>query len=203
MSANLNFTSLQPAMVLHFGAFIQRMDDLEFFEFCQRNPQWRIERTSEGDLIVMPPTGGITGRRNFALTGMFFNWVERDGSGIGFDSSTGFTLPNNAERSPDVAWVKRERWAELTPEQQAKFPPLCPDFVIELRSRTDSLEALQAKMREYIEQGAQLGWLLDPMAKRAYVYRPQSEVEILDDPREIVGDSVVSGFILDVKRLWQ
>lgn len=160
MSASLCFGESE-SVVLHFGPVLQRISDDEFFEFCQLNPEWRIELTSEGDLIIMPPTGGLTGQRNFALTRVFGNWVEQDGTGVGFDSSTGFTLPNGAKRSPDLAWVRRERWEALTPAEQAVFPPLCPDFVAELRSRSDSSKALQAKMEEYIENGAQLGWLFD------------------------------------------
>jgi Uma2 family endonuclease len=166
------------------------------------NSDWRIECTSEGDLIIMPPTGGWTGRRNFTLTGLFSRWVEADGTGIGFDSSTGFTLPNGAKRSPDLAWVRRSRWEALTREEQEEFPPICPDFVAELRSRSDALATLQAKMQEYIANGAQLGWLFDPQEKKVYIYRPDADVLCLEDPATLSGEPVLPGFTLDVQLLW-
>jgi len=190
-------------LVLHFGQFLQQMSDDEFFEFCQRHPDLRLERTSEGDLIIMPPTGGETGRRNFTLAGLFFNWVEADGTGEGFDSSTIFKLPNGAERSPDVAWVRRERWEALTPEERRKFPPLCPDFVIELRSDTDRLRTLQEKMQEYLDNGAQLGWLLDPLERKVWVYRPGAEVRCFNHPARVSGEPVLPGFVLQLERIWR
>jgi Uma2 family endonuclease len=192
---------LQP-VVLHFGSILQKLNEHEFFEFCQLNPEWRIERTSEGDLVIMAPTGGWTGSRNFTLIGLFSRWVEEDGTGIGFDSSTGFTLPNGAKRSPDLAWVKRERWEALRENEREEFPPLCPDFVVELRSRSDALASLQTKMEEYIENGAQLGWLIDPQERKVYVYRSSAEVRCLENPQAVSGEPVLSGFILEVQRLW-
>src|SRR5215467_7496978 len=135
MSTQMNLADVQP-LILHMGPVLQRMSDREFFEFCHLNKDLRLERTAEGDLIVTPPTGGETGRRNFTLTGLFKDWIENDGSGVGFDSSTGFALPNGAKRSPDLAWVKKARWEQLTEEEREEFPPVCPDFVVELRSRT-------------------------------------------------------------------
>jgi len=178
------------------------MDDHEFFEFCQLNQDWRIERTSKGDLVIMPPTGGKTGRINFRLIGLFAEWVKKDDTGIGFDSSTGFTLPNGTKRSPDLSWVKRSRWETLTESEQEEFPPLCPDFVVELRSRSDDLDSLREKMQEYIANGASLGWLIDPIDRRVYVYRPQVPVECLDNPEMISGDPVLSGFSLELQKLW-
>ena len=199
-------TSIMPAVevpfVLHFGALSKKLDDSDFYELCQANQDLRIERTSDGDIIIMPPTGGETGRRNFDLGGMFYAWVKSDGTGKGFDSSTVFALPNGARRSPDLAWVKLSRWNALTAEQRRGFPPLCPDFVIELRSHTDSLSALQDKMREYIANGAQLGWLIDPIEKKVYVYRPQVEVECLENPASISGGSLLEGFTLDLAEVW-
>lgn len=188
---------------LHFGPLLRKMSKREFFEFCQRNRDWRIERTAAGDVVIMPPTGGKTGRRNFRLIGFFSIWVEADGSGIGFDSSTGFTLPNGAERSPDLAWVRRTRWEALPDEEREEFPPLCPDFVVELRSRSDSLSSLQAKMQEYIDNGAQLGWLIDPQNKAVYVYRPNMLVERLDHPTSLSGDPLLPGFVFPVGTLWE
>ncbi len=190
-------------IVLHLGPMRGKLDDHDFFEFCRLNPEWRIERTSAGDLVIIAPTGGLTGSQNFTLTGLFSRWVEEDGTGIGFDSSTGFTLPNGAQRSPDLAWIKRERWEALTEEERAEFPPLCPDFVVELRSRSDSLASLQAKMEEYVENGAELGWLIDPQERTVYIYRPQTAAQRVDDPQKISGDPVLPGFTLEVARLWQ
>jgi Uma2 family endonuclease len=188
---------------LHFGPTLKKMDDREFFEFCRLNPELRIERTSEGELIIMPPTGGQTGRRNFNLSVHFGNWVQADGTGIGFDSSTGFTLPNGAKRSPDLAWVKHARWDALTEDEREEFPPLCPDFVVELRSRSDSLNTLKAKMQEYLDNGAQLGWLIDPYRKEVYIYRPNAEVDCLENPETVSDERVLPGFVLDVQKLWE
>jgi Uma2 family endonuclease len=189
-------------LVLHFQPILNKLSDEVFFEFCRANDQWRIERTAEGDIIIMAATGGKTGIRNFKLITQFGNWVEADRTGRGFDSSTIFVLPNSAHRSPDLAWVRNERWQSLTDEQQEKFPPLCPDFVVELRSRTDALKPLQAKMQEYIDNGAQLGWLIDPVKSRVHIYRPSSAPEILDNPEAISGEPLLQGFTLDVASLW-
>jgi Uma2 family endonuclease len=151
----------------------------------------------------MPPTEGETGHINFSLTGLFSNWVETDGTGVGFDSSTIFKLPNGAKRSPDVSWVKRERWEALSDEEREKFPPLCPDFVLGLRSRTDDVKTLQAKMEEYIENGALLGWLIDPRERKVYVYQPNTPVNILDQPNAVSGDPLLPGFVLPVSRFWK
>lgn len=201
MSTEVNITDSQP-LVLHLGPALQRMSDHEFFDFCQLNQDWRFERTSDGDLIIMPPTGGETGRRNFTLIGLFNTWVQSDGTGIGFDSSTGFILPNGARRSPDLAWVKSSRWDRLTDDEKEEFPPLCPDFVVELRSKSDTIDKLQSKMQEYIENGAQLGWLIDPMEKRVYIYRPGEEVICLDNPAILSGEPELKGFVLELNRIW-
>ena len=181
-----------------------KMDDDQFFEFCQINRDLRIERTSQGEIIVMPPTGGETGRRNFGLIVQFGIWVKQDGTGVGFDSSTGFKLPNGAERAPDASWVKKERWEGLTPSQRKKFAPLCPDFVIELRSPSDRVKDLQNKMEEYMDNGARLGWLIDPDSRQVYIYGPSGEIEQLDNPTEVKGDeSVLPGFVLVMKEIWE
>ena len=199
-------TSIMPAVevpfVLHLGALSKKLDDADFYELCQANQDWRIERTSDGDIIVMPPTGGETGRRNFDLSVSFGSWARADGTGVGFDSSTVFSLPNGAKRSPDLAWVRLSRWNALTAEQRRGFPPLCPDFVIELRSHTDSLSALMDKMQEYISNGAALGWLIGPMERKVYVYRPQTEVECLEDPASISGGELLESFTLDLAEVW-
>lgn len=180
----------------------KRISDKDFEEFCRENPELKVEQNATGEIIVMPPTGGTTGNRNYSLIIDFGNWDRRNKKGKGFDSSTVFVLPNGAKRSPDLAWIKIERWNALTKEQQDKFPPLCPDFVVELRSQTDSLKTLQAKMREYIENGAQLGWLIDPTKRKVYVYRPNEEVEILNEPEEISGEPLLPKFTLELKDFW-
>ncbi len=179
------------------------MTDDQFFEFCQLNRDLWIEQTAKGDVIIMPPTGGETSRRNFKLATLFGIWEEQDASGVTFDSSGGFTLPNGAKRSPDVAWVKRSRLARLTPAEKKKFIPLCPDFVLELRSASDRVSDLRDKMQEYIDNGAQLGWLIDPEDKRVYVYRPDSEVECLEHPKTLSGEPVLPGFVLELQDIWE
>ena len=179
------------------------MSDDEFFDFCQLNRDLRIERTAEGDLLIMPPAGGETGNQNALLTTFFTMWALQEGTGVPFDSSTGFNLPNRATRSPDVAWVKRSRLAMLAPEQKKKFLPLCPDFVIELRSPSDNLKTVQEKMQEYLANGAQLGWLIDPSERQVYVYRPGVAVERLDNPVNISGDPELPGFVLDLISIWE
>jgi Uma2 family endonuclease len=201
MSAALAISEAKP-LVLDFAPLLRKLSDDDFFEFCQANRDWRFERTREGEVIIMPPTGGETGGRNFELTGEFRSWVKRDGTGKGFDSSTGFKLPNGADRSPDVAWVKLERWHALTDEQRRKFPPLCPDFVVELRSATDSLDKLKDKMQEYLDNGAQLGWLIDPQERKVYIYRPQTSVECLDNPEHVSGEPLLRGFTLEMREVW-
>jgi Uma2 family endonuclease len=191
------------ALVLHLGPVVQRMSDDEFFQFCMLHPDLRIERTSEGDLIIMPPTGGETGHRNFELTALFANWVHNDGTGLGFDSSTVFKLPSGANRSPDVAWIRQERWEALSPNERKKFPPLCPDFVLELRSENDRLSRLQHKMQEYIDNGAQLGWLIDPVQRKVWVYRPNAAPECLENPVSVSGDPVLPGFVLPLESIWR
>ena len=189
-------------LILHLGALVEKMSDQEFFALCQLNPEWRMERTSAGDLVIMPPTGGWTGTHNFTLIGLLSRWVEADGTGLGFASSTGFTLPNGATRSPDLAWVTRARWEALTAAEQEEFPPLCPDFVVELRSRSDALAPLQAKMQEYMANGAQLGWLIDPHEKKVYIYSPHDAVCCLENPMTVSGEPLLPGFTFHVQRLW-
>ncbi|MEH2231258.1 MAG: Uma2 family endonuclease [Nostoc sp.] len=177
------------------------LTDEQFFQMCQKNRDYRFERTASGELLIMPPTGSDTGNRNFDMVVELGIWNKQTKLGKGFDSSTGFTLPNGAERSPDASWVKIERWNALTPEQQEKFAPICPDFVVELRSRTDSLKELQEKMQEYIENGTQLGWLIDRKNKRVEIYRPDKDVEILDNPASLSGENVLPGFVLDLQQI--
>jgi len=188
-------------LVLHLQPIINLTDE-QFFEFCQINRDLRIERTATGELLIMPPTGSETGGRNFRLNGQLYNWTEQNGTGVGFDSSTGFTLPNGAKVSPDAAWVRLERWNALTPEQQKTFAPICPDFVVELRSASDNLTPLKTKMQEYIDNGALLGWLIDCKKRQVYIYRSGVAVECLDNPATISGESVLPGFVLDLSKIW-
>jgi Uma2 family endonuclease len=200
MSTTKLIDEVEP-LVLHFQPILNKLSDEEFYEFCRANDELLIERTAEGDIIIMPPTGGKTGIRNSKLIAQLVIWNESVDRGQVFDSSTIFALPNGAQRSPDLAWVSNERWQALTQEQQEKFPPLCPDFVAELRSRTDSLKTLQEKMQEYIDNGAQLGWLIDPTERRIHIYRTGG-VEILDNPQSVSGEQVLPGFTLNVQSLW-
>ncbi|MEG5001870.1 Uma2 family endonuclease [Microcoleus sp. B4-D4] len=176
----------------------------QFEALASANPDLRLERTTEGELIVNPPTGGESSERNFNITGQLARWCDdNEDLGSGFDSSGGFILPNGANRSPDASWVSRERLEALTPKQRKGFVPLCPDFVVELRSASDSLPTLQVKMREYMENGARLGWLIDPQNRRVEIYRQQVEVEILIDPAELSGEDILPGFVLNLRRVWR
>lgn len=178
------------------------LTDNEFMRLCQDNEDLRLELTAEGELVIMPPTGGDSGWRNLMITHRFTDWIIRDGTGLGFDSSTMFVLPNGARRGPDLSWVRRERWDVLTRAQQRGFPPLCPDFVMELRSPTDGLADLEAKMEEYRANGARLGWLIDPLRRRVHVYRPDQPVQILTRPDAVTDDEVLPGLSLRLSDLW-
>jgi Uma2 family endonuclease len=179
-----------------------RLTEEQFVRLCQENPDLQLELTARGELVIMPPTGLESGQRNGKLTHFLVAWALADGTGIACDSSTLFTLPNGAKRSPDASWVRRERWNVLPAKERAGFGLLCPDFVVELRSPTDRPADLQEKMQEYIDNGARLGWLIDPLEKRVYVYRPDQSVEVLDDPPMLSGDPVLPGFVLHVRELW-
>jgi Uma2 family endonuclease len=176
-----------------------RLTDRAFGRLCAANPELRLERTSRGELEVMSPAGSESGGRNARLTQRLGNWADTDGTGVFFDSSAGFTLPNGAIRSPDASWIARDRWEALTLEQRAEFAPVCPDFVVELRSESDRRVKLRKKMREYIRQGASLGWLIDPVAGEVGIYRPGRPVETLERPATISGEDVLPGFVLDLR----
>ncbi len=189
------------AIKLHWPPSLHLVDD-QFFDFCLANKELRIERSAEGDYEIMTPTGGATGWRNSRLVTQLTIWADFDGSGVVFDSSTGFILPNEAIRSPDVSWVKKSRLAMLTEEQKTRFLPLCPDFVIELRSPSDNILSLQEKMQEYSANGASLGWLIDPETKQVQVYQPDKAIIVLDNPLFVSTDDVVSGFRLELTKIW-
>jgi len=188
-------------MVVHTGPVIQ-MDDEQFFQFCRINRDLQIERNADGDIIIMAPEGANSGRRSSKLIASFEIWAERDGTGQVFGSSTGFILPNRATRSPDLAWVRNERLDPFTEDECDKFLPLCPDFVLELRSPSDSLRTLQRKMEEYCQNGAQLGWLLDPVSKSVHIYRPDAAPQILENPATLSGEPFLRGFVLDLQKIW-
>jgi len=187
---------------LHLRPAVELTDD-QFLALCSINGDLRLERTAEGDLIVMPPTGFTTGTRNSELSRQVGNWAKADGRGLAVGCSTGFKLPNGADRSPDEGWVLRTRLAELTNEQKERFLPLAPDFVIELKSPTDLLKDLHAKMEEYRDCGVRLGWLIDPEKRQVQIYRPGSEVETLENPLEVSGEPELPGFVLDLREIWE
>ncbi|MDM9583343.1 Uma2 family endonuclease [Nostoc sp. GT001] len=188
-------------LTVNFPSLVQ-MTNEQFYEFCQANGDLRIERTANGEVIIMPPAFSDTGNRNFNIAAQFGYWTEQDGTGIGFDSSAGFTLPNGAMRSPDASWIELERWNALTDAQKASFAPICPSFVIELRSSSDRLIKLQDKMQEYIDNGALLGWLIDRQNRKVYIYRMNRELEILDNPEVVSGNPELPGFILRMGKIW-
>lgn len=174
----------------------------QFYEFCLANLDLRIERTANGEVIIMPPAFSDTGNRSMKIAQQLANWSDRDGTGETFDSSSGFTLPNGATRSPDAAWIRLERWNALTEQQKASFAPICPDFVIELRSASDRLTTLQDKLQEYMASGAALGWLIDRKDRKVYIYRPNQETKILDNPATVTGDPELPGFVLQMAKIW-
>jgi len=189
------------AVILKIPQSLKFTDD-KFVEMVAANKDLRLELSSQGELSIMSPTGGETGDRNLELGGQVWFWNRQNGLGKAFDSSTGFKLPNGATRSPDVSWIKIERWNALTPEQRKRFLPLCPDFVIELVSESDDLADTQAKMREYIANGLRLGWLINPKNKQVEIYRPNQEIEVLQSPANLSGENVLPGFILDLQPIF-
>ncbi|AFZ04285.1 Uma2 family endonuclease [Calothrix sp. PCC 6303] len=181
---------------------LPQMSDEQFHEFCHRNANLRIERNANGEVIVMPPAFSDTGNRNFKVAVQLGIWAEGDGTGEGFDSSAGFTLPNGAMRAPDASWIKLDRWNALTEKQKASFAPICPDFVVELRSTSDTLKSLQTKMQEYIENGASLGLLIDRQSQTVYCYRADGSVAVLNQPEQVICDPELPGFALQMAKIW-
>ncbi len=193
---------LSSPLVLQIPPSIQ-MTDEQFFEFCQVNRDLRIEQNKFRELVIMPPTGSETGNREVNVLGQLWVWSEQDGTGIAFSSSAGFKLSTGANRSPDASWIKLERWNELSAEQQERFAPICPDFLVELRSPSDNLQSLQEKMEEYMQEpGIQLGWLIDRKQRQVYIYRPGKPEECLDNPASVSGESVLPGFVLNMSKIW-
>ena len=194
---NTNSVSLPATLELNID-----LTDEQFFQLCLNNRDLRFERTATRELIIMPPTGSETGERNADLTYQLRAWSRQNKLGKSFDSSTGFKLPCGAERSPDASWVKIERWNALTQAEKERFAPLCPDFVVELMSPSDSVEKTRAKMREYMDNGARLGWLINRQQQQVEIYRPNREVEILLSPQTLSGEDVLPGFVLDLAEIW-
>jgi Uma2 family endonuclease len=189
------------AVTINFDS-IARITDDQFYQLCRENPDIKFERNAQGEIIVMSPTGGETGNYNFEIATDFGIWNRQTKMGVCFDSSTCFKLPNGANRSPDVSWIEKSRWDALTAEQKQKFPPIAPDFVLELMSPTDSLKDTQSKMQEYMENQVKLGWLINRKTRRVEIYRPGQEVEILESPTELSGEDVLPGFVLNLQTVW-
>ncbi|MCZ8361085.1 MAG: Uma2 family endonuclease [Microcystis sp. LE19-388.1G] len=179
-----------------------QLSDEQFFQLCQDNRDLRLERNAKGDLIIMPPTGGETGNSNAGITAQLWLWNNLNKLGVVFDSSTGFKLPNGADRSPDAAWIPLEKWQALTPQQKERFLPLSPDFVIELMSPSDSLETTRKKMQEYLDNGTRLGWLINRKTREVEIYRQGQAVEILTNPESLSGENMLPEFSLNLTLIW-
>jgi Uma2 family endonuclease len=190
------------SITVNFNDIIQLSDD-QFYQLCRNNPDIKFERNVKGEIVIMPPTGGGTGNRNIEIGADFVIWNRQAKLGVLFDSSTCFKLPNGANRSPDVSWVRKDRWDTLTAEQQEKFPPIAPDFVLELMSPTDSLKETQAKMQEYMSNQVKLGWLINRKLRQVEIYRMGKAVEVLECPMQLLGEDVLPGFILDLQLVWE
>lgn len=189
------------AITINLNSLI-KLTDNQFYQLCRENPDVKFERNAKGELLVISPTGGTTGNINSEINADFVIWNRQTKLGYCFDSSTCFKFPNGANRSPDVAWIKKDRWEALTPEQQEKFPPIAPDFVLELMSPTDNLAETQAKMQEYIKNGVKLGWLINPKMREVEIYRLGQAVEVLTSPTELSGEDILPGFILNLQTVW-
>jgi Uma2 family endonuclease len=174
----------------------------QFFRLCRDNPELRLELTARKEIVIMSPTNSKTGKKNAQITFQLVRWSNEDGSGVAFDSSAGFTLPNGAKRSPDASWITQPRWDALTSHQTEELAPICPDFVLELWSPSDILKELQYKMIEYLANGARLGFLIYPPKQQVFVYRPNQTPKQLDQPSSVSGDPELPGFTLDLKEIW-
>ena len=175
--------------------------DDEYFNFCQQHKDLRIETNKDGDLVIMPPTGGETSDRNSELNMQLRLWAKKNGKGKAFESNVEFKLPSGANKSPDASWILKERYDALTQKEREGFPPITPDFVVELRSKSDRLKPIQDKMAEFIENGVRLGWLIDPYKKQVHIYRQNGEIEILENPQTVSGEDVLEGFELDLEEI--
>ncbi len=191
------------SVTLSLKPFIDRISETDLEKLCQENPEARLEINTEGQLIIMSPTGSESGKRNTSLIFQVELWNRQQNLGIVFDSSTGFKLSNGAIRSPDVSWVTLAAWNSLTKQQQRKFAPIDPDFVIELMSPTDDLDELQGKMQEYRNCGVRLGWLINPDEKQVEIYRQQEEPEILNNPQTLSGEQILPNLIVDLQDIFE
>ncbi|WGV28268.1 Uma2 family endonuclease [Halotia branconii] len=189
------------AITINFNNVVKLNVD-QFYQLCRDNPDVKFERNQLGEIIIMPPTGGETGKCNASMIADFVIWNRQTKLAEVFDSSTCFKLPNGSDRSPDVSWIKLERWNVLKPEQREKFPPIAPDFVLELMSSSDSLSETQAKMQEYVNAGVKLGWLIDRKTRRVEIYRQGQPKEILEFPTSLCGEDILPGFVLDLQIIW-
>ena len=187
------------ALILNLSPTIELTNE-QFFQLCVNNRDLRLEQTAQGELIIMPPTGWKSGNQNSKLTQRLGNWADADGTGLAFDSSTGYILPNGAKRSPDASWVSRERLEALNPDP-TRFLPMAPDFAVELRSASDELKTVQQKMQEYINNGVRLGWLIDPQNQRVEIYRIGQNAEVLQSPTSLLGENVLPGFVLELNQI--
>ena len=178
------------------------MDDDEFFDFCQRFDNERVEQTADGEIIIMPPAGFETSNRNAEIVTQLRIWAKKDASGLVTESNGEYVLPNGAKRAPDAAWILKSRVEKISKKRREKFLPLCPDFVVELMSPSERLKDVQEKMHEYVENGARLGWLINPKEKEVHIYRPNAEIEILKNPKTVSGENVLPGFELDLTEIW-
>ncbi|HLO48009.1 MAG TPA: Uma2 family endonuclease [Kamptonema sp.] len=188
-------------ITIDFNSVVKLTDD-QFYQLCRDNPDVKFERNAKGEIIIMPPTGGETGNCNSEINADFVIWNRQTKLGKVFDSSTCFKFPNGADRSPDVSWIKQERWDTLTPQQKEKFPPIAPDFVLELMSPTDTLKETQSKLQEYMDNGVRLGWLINRKTRLVEIYRQGQEVEVLQYPTELSGEDILPGFVLNLQTIW-
>lgn len=199
----MSATVKQDSVLFTFDVRPLKMTDAAFYEFCQRNRDFRFEMNRKGELIIMPPTAIETSRKNAKITSGLVVWAEKDGTGFAFESDGMFILPNGAKRAPDASWMLKERFYSLSVENREEtFAPICPDFVIELRSKSDNLRKLQSKMREYVENGVRLGWLIDPYERKVHVYRSDKTVEVLENPPKVSGEDILREFELDLTEIW-
>ncbi len=189
------------AVTVNFNPIIELTDD-QFYQLCRANPDVKFERNANRELIIMSPTGGETGNYNFEIAADLAIWNRPNRLGVCFDSSTCFSLPQGGDRSPDVSWIKQERWDALTPEEKEKFPPIAPDFVLELMSPTDSLKKTQEKMQEYMDSAVKLGWLINRKTRRVEIYRLGQPVEVLESPTQLSGEDILPGFVLNLQNVW-
>jgi Uma2 family endonuclease len=198
----LHAETLNPCAELRLNVESVGLTPDQFYRLCGDNPELRLELTARKEIVIMPPAGSESGAWNFNVNTQLGEWIKKDGRGIGFDSSAGFTLPNGAVRAPDAAWVLREKWDALTKEERMKFAPVVPNFVIEIHSQSETLRQQKSKMEEYLAAGVQLGWLIDPFDRKVYIYRQSGQPKVLENPESVSGDPELPGFVLDLTQVW-